>query len=401
MVHSAKINAIDELNAVAYTLRNSDPRGALKKAEEAMELAELMAYTKGKADSLLNIGFATIHEANHEKSLSVLLDSSILYNEINDETGFANAQYALGILYLRMGVFDQAVGFLHKSLEIRKKTGDKGGLAGCYFQLTYINLHFNDVSSAFENAIASIDLRKEIGDDIGLGASYMVLGDIYLKQKNYAEARKVLEKSLALRKKAGEKMGYFASLLRWTELEIELNDPEKAREFAQEGMQMAEQEGIHYGVMRFRQILGKLELHMNKVAEAKIKFLEALKYAEEYGFKSVQYEIYESLTGIAKKQGDYKLALEYHEKFHTVKEEVINTQTSALMKANQMVGQVEFARKEAQLEKEKNTELACAYKIIEEKHLEIIDSIQYAKRIQRAQLPTEKMVDKELKRLMN
>ena len=39
-------------------------------------------------------------------------------------------------------------------------------------------------------------------------------------------------------------------------------------------------------------------------------------------------------------------------------------------------------------------------KLVEEKQKEILDSIHYARRIQNAILPTEKYIDKTLKRLM-
>jgi hypothetical protein len=47
-----------------------------------------------------------------------------------------------------------------------------------------------------------------------------------------------------------------------------------------------------------------------------------------------------------------------------------------------------------------NVEISKQKEIVEEKHKEIKDSINYAKRIQQSQLPTEKYINKSLKRLM-
>ncbi len=47
----------------------------------------------------------------------------------------------------------------------------------------------------------------------------------------------------------------------------------------------------------------------------------------------------------------------------------------------------------------KNEETEFQKQIIEEKNKNIIDSIEYAKRIQQSLLPTEKYIDKNIKRL--
>ena len=49
--------------------------------------------------------------------------------------------------------------------------------------------------------------------------------------------------------------------------------------------------------------------------------------------------------------------------------------------------------------KESLDEIESQHKILEEKQKEIIDSITYARRIQKSLLPTEKYIDNSLKRL--
>jgi hypothetical protein len=99
------------------------------------------------------------------------------------------------------------------------------------------------------------------------------------------------------------------------------------------------------------------------------------------------------------REGNYKMALEHFKKFHQLKEEVITMNSNAKLKSVQYMNQIEFARKEAEIEKDKNAELQKAYQIIEEKNKDITASIMYAKRIQFSLLPSEKYIEKNLKRL--
>lgn len=57
--------------------------------------------------------------------------------------------------------------------------------------------------------------------------------------------------------------------------------------------------------------------------------------------------------------------------------------------------------KNLQTNKKKNKIISYQKEQVEEKQKEILDSIRYAKRIQRALLPTEKYIDKSLNRLKN
>jgi tetratricopeptide (TPR) repeat protein len=389
----------DQLNRLSFSQRNSDPKNSALLAEKALLIAENTGYEKGKAESLGLIGFSNIHEANNEKALRYLLESLELFEKLQVSDGIATAQYNLGLLYLRMGVFDQAIVFLHKSLAIREKAGDKSGMAACYFQLSYVSQHFNDQQAAREQSNRSVELRKELNDKPGLAASLMVLGETYLKLGELEKAKEILGQSLELRKSISENMGYFATLLRWMELHIALKEFDKAREFGMTGLEMATHGNVRFGVIRFLQMMGKLEHLAGNRQEAKEAFGKALDYAEKYSFRSMEYELLESMTVISKEEEDYKSALEYHEKFHQLKEKVISLQTNTQLKSVQFMGEIEFARKEADLEKQKNVELKKAYSVIEDKQKEILDSITYARRIQRSLLPSEKYVEKNLTRL--
>ena len=60
------------------------------------------------------------------------------------------------------------------------------------------------------------------------------------------------------------------------------------------------------------------------------------------------------------------------------------------------MNQIEFARKEAELEKKQKEELQIAFKTIEEQQKELKDSIHYAKRIQTALLASDNHLNSNL-----
>ena len=389
---------IDEWNKLSYEERNHDPKLSFELAEKARGTSEKINYLKGKADALNNFGFYYLQITEHEKSLEFLVEALQIQMEIENETGIANTEYNLAALQIRFGNFTTALDALHKCIAIRDKQNDKAGLALCYFQMVYINERFKHYDEGIAIGKKALEIRKELNHRIGIAALLTQMGCIYRKKKEYDTSRKFLEEALELRGSADEIRGYFATVFQWVDLCIETGKLEEAKKYSTIGMAAAAGEKEWFGVMRFHQQFGKIAMAQNEPEKAKEFFNDALKISEEKKFKSITYEVSALMAELYEKLGDHKTALEYYKKFHTLKEEVLSAQSSSQLKGMQLMNQIESSKREAELERVKNVDLKNAFKLIEEKNKEILDSIHYASRIQRALLPTEFFIDRNLKK---
>lgn len=388
-----KKNEADRLNKASYEIRNIDQEQSRKTAEEALKVSEDLGYDKGKAEALSNIGFYNLQKGHHEKAYQQLMDALTVFEKLDDEQGIANVLYNIGIVHLRIGNFDNAIAALQKSLGMREVLGDTAGRAACHFQLSYIHQYFDDWDSSKEHAEKSRELRKEIKDVAGEAAALMVLSDTYLKKQDYKTAKELLLESIRLRENTEEKLGYFATKIRWAEINIQIGEVEEARQSLNEGLEAAKKEGILFGVIRFLQTIGKLGLVENNAEAAKEAYLKALEYSGRSTFKSIEYELHEALAETYRRLNDMEAAFKHYKEFHRLKEEVISLQSNTRLKSVQYINQLQSAKREAGLEKEKNTELKKAYDIIEEKNKDITDSIHYARRIQNAILPKDELIN--------
>jgi tetratricopeptide (TPR) repeat protein len=387
---------IDEWNKHSYEERNHDPKLSFEYAAKAREFSERINYLKGKADALNNFGFYYLQITEHEKCLEFLVEALQIQIQIGNETGIANTEYNLAALQIRYGNFTTALDALHKCIAIRAKQNDKAGLALCYFQMVYINERFEHYDEGIEIGKKALEIRKELNDRIGIAALLTQMGCIYRKKKEYDISRKFLEEALEMRSSVDEIRGYFATVFQWVDLCIEIGKLQEAKKYALIGMTAASGEKEWFGVMRFHQQLGKIAMEENEPEEAKKFFSDALRIAEEKKFKSITYEVSSLMAELYEKLGDHKTALEYYKKFHTLKEEVLTAQSSSQLKGIQLMNQIESSKREAELERVKNVDLKNAFKLIEEKNKEILDSMHYASRIQRALLPTEFFIDRNL-----
>ncbi|MGZ3867282.1 MAG: hypothetical protein ACXVNR_13070, partial [Bacteroidia bacterium] len=249
---------------------------------------------------------------------------------------------------------------------------------------------------AMESIRRGLEIREKLNDRIGIAALYNLWAKVCTRQNKFDEARVIIDKALSLRSPKDEIRGYFASAFTKVELEIRCGNLEAAKKIGVEGFEIASAHKEWFGVMRYNMAIGKIALLENDCEKASKYFFDTLKIAEERRFQSIRYEVYELLSDMYLKTCDHARALEYYKKFHLLKEEVLNAQSSSRLKSVQLMNQIESSKREAELERVRNVDLKNAFKEIEEKNKEITDSIKYASRIQRALLPSEFYIERYL-----
>ena len=121
-----------------------------------------------------------------------------------------------------------------------------------------------------------------------------------------------------------------------------------------------------------------------------VEICEQLKAKPKLTVAHLQYYEYYKMTGAPWK------ALEHMEISHSIRATVSGEQMQNKIKQLQTTFATEKADKEKEIERLRNFELKQAYEQIEQKNKDILDSINYAKKIQFAILPSEE----EIRRLL-
>ena len=188
--------------------------------------------------------------------------------------------------------------------------------------------------------------------------------------------------------------------------------------------------------------IGTFYITLKRYKEAEDYLMKAMKLAEDLGIVAYTKEIEEALSLLYSKTNRFDLALEHYKRSIIARDKITNEEN--IKKQTQTEMQFEFDKKEAitkaeqekknvvqQEEKRKqriilfsvsvfllltvlfawfiykgyrqkkkaNVEISLQKQIIEEKQKDILDSIHYARRIQRSLLPTESYINKNINRL--
>ena len=396
---AAKISQVekaDELNKLAFELRNNETQRAITLSQEAQKISSEINYSEGLATALNNEGFCYVQISNYELALEKCFEALKIFTEIQDEKGVALTHYNLTLIYQRLGNYTISLDHISKALSYHQKVNDKFEIARCFLQLGFLYSWMNDNETSEEVYKEGLEISREINNQAIEAACLMGLGMTYLQMKEYDKSGDDLMRSMRIRKQIGDMRGYAASMNAYLTLCFETKKYDEGENLAKEGVELATTLGDKMGISRFMVDLGKIYLRQNRFEEAEKTLLNALRTAEDINLKMALPPANLFLSEIYQKKKDFEKALNYYQRFHESKEELYNTDAALKAKSVQLTGKIENAQKEAEINRLKNVELKKAHDEIAEKNKDITDSINYAKRIQQTLLSSADMLKKNL-----
>lgn len=385
---------------------------------------------------------------NYEKSLKIL-------QRLNDKKGLSQVYMGMAVVYDFQGNYTNAIEYHLKSLHIQEELKDKFGMGGTLMNIATVYKNLGQNTNALPYYLKSMKIREELEDKAGLAQTYNGLGSLYRGFKEYEKALDFYEKSLKIRKALGDKNGEATIMGNIGSLYSDKGEYEKSIVFFMETLKIKEAVGDKNGASIALANIGISMLKLKKYDEAITYCLEGNEIAEKSGIKFLLKENYMNLSLAYEGKGEFKEALKYHQLLGSIKDSLYSESSTKQIAEMQTKYDTEKNKKEIELlnkdkiiqsaeldrantvrnsfiggfvlvlalvffvlrgyrQKQKanallseqkaeievkNSNLESAYEIIEEKNKDILDSIHYAKRIQQSLLPTEKYIDKSLKRL--
>ncbi len=289
-----------------------------------------------------------------------LIDSSLVYNykalairlKMNLHDDLAASYNNIGSVYLDKSMFDSSLIYFQKGLELRKKAKDVSGIAQSLGNIAICYKHKNDFTTAIKYYSEAIEIQRKINDEDGAMSNYINLSILYFDRNNYKDAVTFAQKALEISKKINnpKEMSYIHSVLYTYYQKID-----KYKDALFNYRRWTE---INDSLMNAEQIKETTRIQMN------------------YQFD---------------KQNNLRLIEQQKKDAET--REIKNRQTMAILGIS--IGLLlvlvftGIIFKSLQENKQKNKIITEQKKLVDEKNKEVLDSINYAQRIQQGILPDE------------
>lgn len=336
----------------------------------------------GIADIYYDKGYYSIALNNYIEARKIT--DKLIQEGFIDESQNAGQYFHIGMIHYELKNYEKALLNYEKSLEISKRINYELGVAKCKNNIAIIKLEVGDADYAlkyYKDVLKFVEKNKIL---IMQAQVYDNIADCYISKKEYDKAELYLAKSSVIVKKINNKQG---------EIYVNLT-------------------------------LSKLYLTTKKYDKAIFFSEKAVKISKEIKSLALEKNAYEQLYKIFQNKKNYKEALFYHVKFKSLEDTLFNkaknnqieeaeAKYNSTKKQNEINRQkIELAKKDEKLKRKNVQTIALitlaillilfiiyiyyslklkqkATKYIRAQNKKITDSIEYAKKIQTAALPSE------------
>lgn len=426
---------IDVCNQLSYEFKYSDPGKAEEYALQAVELSEKNGTGQEKARSQHTAGTIYYIQAKYPEALNHYLAALRYREETHDSVNMAKAYNNIALVYYAMGDHLQSLQYHFRSIAIKQKRNDLNGLAFSYGNVG--NIYYDMGSDAArKDKIAEAD-------------------SLFMIAKKYQENAREIQEKLVTENPGTEKyeIGLAGTYNNLGNIALELGVLNNNSE-----IMFGEALAYHKRALviqeEYNDLVGKSHSHINiagvyerqrQYDKSILEYSIALQVALELDLPEEEKVVYEGLSQVYEKKGDFKKSLEYYKLYTAIKDTIFNELKAEQIAEMQEKYNAEKSEKEivvlskdkeiaqAELEKEKvlkrsftwgfagatviglltiaflfilwnryrlktriTAQLEEQNALIGMKNKEITDSIRYAKRIQVSILPPDSHVSRLL-----
>ena len=304
----------------AYRLNNNYPK-ALENYFAISEIDSTKVSDAIKADSYNRIGSIYQTLGKLDDSYEYQVKALQIYEDNRDSVGISRIYYALGTLFYYQNQLEESLKFYSKCKDICDILGREKQIYACLEALGSVYDKMNNIEKSNYYTMQSYELAKKINHTTGIAYALGNMaqdkkkrGDIAKKENQvqlstqyYKEAEKLFLESIQIKEEIQDIWGTTGGLDLLARLYLALNQPEKALMAAKK--------------------CEKLSLHI----KSKVRLME----------------VYRSYTMVYRKLDKPTLALDYMDKFISLKDSVMNDKIAEEM--GQSKNRYEIEKKESEI----------------------------------------------------
>lgn len=384
----------------------SNYRESLDYFQLCLHISDDIHYSIGQGNAYSNIGTIYLYLGNYPDALKNYLSALKIYEAIKDNSGIASTSNNMGGIYMFLGNYEEALKSYQASLKIKQKRGDKQGIANSLANIGGIYQLKKEDEKALEQYHLALKLYIEIEDKKGIATSYSNIGLVYADRKAYPDAIQSETQALAMRRKMDDKEGIATSCIHLAESEIAINLYPEAKKHLGEALSLALSIGNKEAIKNAYLSLSHLSdaLHDFKEAFSNYKFYiiyrdslnnEANTKKNTEARMQFEFDKKEALNNAEQGKKDV-LALQEKQKQKYLLLGVIGVLIVVFLFSLFLYNRFKVTQRQKRIIEDQKEIVEQKNNIIEEKQKEILDSINYAKRIQLALLASENLLKENL-----
>lgn len=340
---SSKVNTLIALSSHHL---NTDLREAIRYGTEAVVLSERIGFKKGEAYAYKAVGLGHYVQGNYPEAAVQFQHSLALFEEIGLQAGIANILSNLGATYFNAGDDAKAIDFYLRALRIAEEINDKVRIGTLLNNIggVYNNKPATELK-AIEYFLKSLPIFREVNYTTGIVTASMNLGEAYWKQKMYDSASAAFETSLANYDGALEATFPLTFLGKIRAMQ---KDYKHAYMYHDSAINIAKRMDAKLELAQSMIGLAETQKIEGKVSLAIGTYMRAKQITEDIAARKEQRDVYQGLSKLYARKGDFRQAYSYDTLLAGVKDSLYNSSNDT--KIQQLQFNFDLGKKEAEID---------------------------------------------------
>jgi serine phosphatase RsbU (regulator of sigma subunit)/tetratricopeptide (TPR) repeat protein len=420
-----RVNALHDLSR---NFLPTDQMLAINYCRQAVNLSRTLSFKRGEARSLQNIGVAYYYSDNYDSALYYFKESLKIKEESGDKKGMASSYNNIGAIQTGHGEDSEGLKNYIKALMIYEELGDADGATAACLNIGNVLAEQYDHVGAMKYYRLALKYAQRSGNEESIADAYHNIGSSHNDSEKRDSAMFYYKKALAmyLEQANNERVASVYGMMGEWYFDAGSND--SAEFYLMKSYELNRETENSEGIAMVLQFLGRLKLTQGRMNEAENYLLEGLAVASELGLREYESNYYRWLAEYYAANKDHSNAFKFSVRYASLKDSLINeegvrqiTEMKERYESEAKQREIEILQKdnalrESELQQQnimlwaiggglvlalllvfsitrslrtakKQNEIIEAQKlVVEEKNTNIIDSINYAKRIQLALL---------------
>ncbi len=375
-------------NAAALAWQTGQYAQTLEYTKRGLKIAEENNYKDLQAGLLNNRGIAYDYLGDYTASLTNYFKALRIQETLDDPDMEAKILSNIGLIYSNQELNEKALDYHKKALEINTELNDMRGVSVALNNIAIVYIKQNDFEKAIENYLECIRIDKIIKDERGLGDDYNNIGICYMELQQFDKAMTYFMNALEIRKKMNNPHGVSETYTNIATNYLKQKNYQKAREYFLLAIPICEEIGSKESLKYVYENLYELEQTLNNTAAAFDYYKLYISYKDSIDntdHARMQTELELNYNYDKEKERTRLLQEKKEERAMIILYSVIAVLLLILVFSFLLFKRWKYAQQQQVIIEEKN-------ELVQQKNDEILDSINYAKRIQTAILPSSEQI---------
>ncbi len=319
-INIGKYNSADSVAGIHHTL-------SIKKLPLDTEHKNHF-FKKSVAKALSNQGIVSSCQGDQQRAIQLFEMSLTVFTEINDKQNISKLAGNIGNAMKDQGSYAKALEFYFKALKISEEYGNRSSTAIHLANIGNVYRAQEDYKKSLEYYLKALAIAEEIKDKRGIAANLSNIGIVYKIQGQYAKALEFYFRALKMAESLNYKLLMTNTLGNIGSVYNIQKKNDLAIEFYNNALVLATEMGDKAGISRNKGNIANAYFHLKRNRESEKSYKEALQLSTEAGDLYLIKEQRIGLSRLYESEERWKESLKEYHLYSIIKDSLFNEESS-------------------------------------------------------------------------